>query len=94
MIDLSKQLKREWQRIAQSIKLMCNKQSNVSSILLSFINFITSNKTPIFVILRSFLFHYTHSVSSKNERDYEMITNIQLKLIFDKITLLKFAGEI
>ncbi|CAF4606394.1 unnamed protein product [Rotaria sp. Silwood2] len=58
MIDLSKQLKREWQRIAQSIKLMCNKQSNVSSILLSFINFITSNKTPIFVILRSFLFHY------------------------------------
>ncbi len=58
MIGFSKQLKREWQRIAQSIKLMCNKQSNISPILLSFIDFIISYKTPIFVILRPFLFHY------------------------------------
>ena len=58
IIGYSKQLKREWQRIAQSIKLMCNKQSNVSPILLSFIDFIVSYKTPIFVILRPFLYHY------------------------------------
>ncbi|CAF5040523.1 unnamed protein product, partial [Rotaria sp. Silwood1] len=107
-----KQLKREWQRIAQSIKVMCNKQSNVSSILLSFIDFIISYKTPIFVILLPFLFHYLRliikinkisfiffsiiytPVSSENERDYEMITNIKQKLIFDKITPFKFAEEI
>jgi len=35
-----------------------------------------------------------HSVSSENERDYEMITNIQQKLIFDKITPSKSTGEI
>jgi hypothetical protein len=62
MIGFSKQLKREWQRIAQSIKLMCNKQSHVSSILLSFIDFIVSYKTPIFVILRPFLFHYVRII--------------------------------
>ncbi|CAF1474341.1 unnamed protein product, partial [Rotaria sordida] len=94
IIGFSKQLKREWRRIAQSIKLMCNKQSNVSSILLSFIDFIVSYKTPIFVILRPFLFHYIYSISSDNDRDYEMITNIQQKLIFDKITPAKSTGEI
>ena len=35
-----------------------------------------------------------HSVTSDNERDYEMITNIQQKLIFDKIPLSKSTGEI
>jgi len=35
-----------------------------------------------------------HSVSSENERDYEMITSIQQKLIFDKITPSKSTGEI
>jgi hypothetical protein len=35
-----------------------------------------------------------HSVSSENERDYEMIQNIQQKLIFDKITPSKSTGEI
>ena len=35
-----------------------------------------------------------HSVTSDNERDYEMITNIQQKLIFDKITPSKSTGEI
>ncbi|CAF0895311.1 unnamed protein product [Rotaria sp. Silwood1] len=94
IIGFTKQLKREWRRIAQSIKLMCNKQSNISSILLSFIDFIVSYKTPIFVILRPFLFHYIYSISSENERDYEMITNIQQKLIFDKITPAKSTGEI
>ncbi|CAF3737280.1 unnamed protein product, partial [Adineta steineri] len=94
IIGFAKQLKREWQRIAQSIKLMCNKQSNVSPILLSFIDFIITYKTPIFVILRPFLSQYMHSVTSENERDYEMITNIQQKLIFDKIPLSKSTGEI
>ncbi|UJR28934.1 hypothetical protein I4U23_010152 [Adineta vaga] len=94
IIGFSKQLKREWQRIAQSIKLMCNKQSNVSPILLSFIDFIITYKTPIFVILRPFLSHYMHSITSENERDYEMITNIQQKLIFDKIPLSKSTGDI
>ena len=61
IIGFTKQLKREWQRIAQAIKLMCNKQSNISAILLSFIDFIISYKTPIFVILRPFLFHYVRS---------------------------------
>ena len=58
IIGFSKQLKREWQRISQAIKLMCNKQSNISPILLSFIDFIISYKTPIFVILRPFLFFH------------------------------------
>jgi Protein UNC80 len=62
IIAFGKQLKREWQRIAQSIKLMCNKQSNVSPILLTFIDFIISYKTPVFVILRPFLFHYVRSI--------------------------------
>ncbi len=35
-----------------------------------------------------------HSVSSENERDYEMITSIQQKLIFDKITPSKSIGII
>ncbi|CAF4978565.1 unnamed protein product, partial [Rotaria sp. Silwood1] len=35
-----------------------------------------------------------HSVSSENERDYEMITNIRQKLIFHKITPFKSAEEI
>jgi hypothetical protein len=35
-----------------------------------------------------------HSVASENERDYEMIANIQQKLIFDKIPLSKSIGEI
>jgi hypothetical protein len=35
-----------------------------------------------------------HSVTSENERDYEMITTIQQKLIFDKIPLSKSIGEI
>jgi hypothetical protein len=35
-----------------------------------------------------------HSVTSDNERDYEMITNIQQKLIFDKITPSKSTGEV
>jgi hypothetical protein len=35
-----------------------------------------------------------HSVSSENDRDYEMIINIQQKLIFDKITPSKSTGEI
>jgi len=35
-----------------------------------------------------------HSVSSENERDYEMITSIQQKVIFDKITPSKSTGEI
>ena len=35
-----------------------------------------------------------HSVTSDNERDYEMITNIQQKLIFDKITPSRSTGEI
>lgn len=116
MIGFTKQLKREWRRIAQSIKLMCNKQTNVSSILLSFIDFTISYKTPIFVLLRPFLFNYVrfrilkikfsyfyvtffllskmYSVTSDNDRDYEMITNIQQKLIFDKITPAKSTGEI
>ena len=114
IIGFTKQLKREWQRIAQSIKLMCNKQSNVSPILLSFIDFIVSYKTPIFVILRPFLLHYVriakgekrlldafflhsvqmHSVTSDNERDYELIVSIQQKLIFDKITPSKSTGGI
>ena len=119
IIGFTKQLKREWQRIAQAIKLMCNKQTNISQILLSFIDFIVSFKTPIFVILRPFLFHYVSSlidqefvafslslslslfffhqmqtVSSENERDYELITSIQQKLIFDKITPSKSTGEL
>ena len=35
-----------------------------------------------------------HSVSSENERDFEMITNIQQKLIFDKLPSPKSTGEI
>ncbi|CAF3522158.1 unnamed protein product [Rotaria socialis] len=35
-----------------------------------------------------------YSVTSDNDRDYEMITNIQQKLIFDKITPSKSTGEI
>lgn len=34
------------------------------------------------------------TVSSENERDYELITSIQQKLIFDKITPSKSTGEI
>lgn len=64
IIGFSKQLKREWQRIAQAIKLMCHKQSNISPILLSFIDFIITYKTPIFVILRPYLFQYVSSIFS------------------------------
>jgi hypothetical protein len=35
-----------------------------------------------------------HSVTSDNERDYEMITNIQQKIIFEKISPSKSKGEI
>src|SRR5579871_6566273 len=35
-----------------------------------------------------------HSITSDNDRDYEMITSIQQKLIFDKITPSKSTGEI
>ena len=35
-----------------------------------------------------------HSITSENDRDYELITNIQQKLIFDKITPSKSTGEI
>jgi hypothetical protein len=35
-----------------------------------------------------------HSITSENDRDYEMITSIQQKLIFDKITPSKCTGEI
>ena len=35
-----------------------------------------------------------HSVTSDNEREYEMIISIQQKLIFDKITPSKSIGEI
>lgn len=35
-----------------------------------------------------------HSVTTENERDYELIATIQRKLIFDKITLSKSTGEI
>jgi len=34
------------------------------------------------------------TVSSENERDYELITSIQQKLIFDKITPSKSTGEL
>jgi len=60
IIGFSKQLKREWQRIIQAIKSLCNKQSNISLNLLSFIDFIVSYKTPIYVILRPFLLHYVN----------------------------------
>ncbi|CAF3810181.1 unnamed protein product, partial [Didymodactylos carnosus] len=94
IIGFTKQLKKEWQRIAQAIKLMCGKQTNISSILLSFIDFIVSYKTPIFVILRPFLFHYMSTVTCENDRDYELISQIQQKLIFDKLTPSKCSGEV
>lgn len=58
IIGFSKQLKREWSRITQAIKSICNKQTNISSNLLSFIDFIVTYKTPIFIILRPFLLNY------------------------------------
>ncbi|CAF0814942.1 unnamed protein product [Rotaria sordida] len=94
IISFSKQIKYEWQRIIRAIKLMCNKQSNISSNLLLFIDFIVSYKTPIYVILRPFLLHYIHSITSENDCDYEIIRNIQQKLMFDKIVPLKSMNEI
>lgn len=35
-----------------------------------------------------------YSVTSDNDRDYETITNIQQKIIFDKITPSKSTGDI
>jgi hypothetical protein len=35
-----------------------------------------------------------HSVTSENERDYEMITSIQQKIIFEKVLRSKSKGEI
>jgi hypothetical protein len=35
-----------------------------------------------------------HSVSSENDRDYDLITSVQQKLIFEKITPSKSIGEI
>ena len=35
-----------------------------------------------------------HSVTSENERDYEMITSIQQKIIFEKVLPSKSKGEI
>ena len=58
IIAFHKQFKREWQRIIQAIKSICTKQSNISSNLLSFIDFLVSYKTPIYLILRPFLLHY------------------------------------
>ncbi|CAF4861689.1 unnamed protein product, partial [Rotaria sp. Silwood1] len=94
IISFSKQMKYEWQRTVRAIKLMCNKQSKISSNLLSFIDFIVSYKTPIYVILRPFLLHYIYSITSENDYDYEMIRNIQQKLIFDKIIPSKSMNEI
>ncbi|CAF3529479.1 unnamed protein product, partial [Rotaria sp. Silwood2] len=94
IISFSKQTRYEWQRIIRAIKLMCNKQSNISSSLLLFIDFIVSYKTPIYVIIRPFLLHYIHSITSENDCDYEMIRNIQQKLFFDKIETSKSMSEI
>ncbi|CAF0857757.1 unnamed protein product [Adineta steineri] len=94
IIGFGKHLKREWQRITQAIKSICNKQSNISSNLLLFIDFLVSYKTPIYLILRPFLMHYLHSVTSENSYDFEMITHIQQKIIFEKIPLAKSTGEI
>ncbi|CAF0812442.1 unnamed protein product, partial [Didymodactylos carnosus] len=94
IISFTKYMKKEWQRIAQAIKLMCAKQANISSTLLSFIDFIVSYKTPIFVLLRPYLFHYTSTITCENDRDYELISQIQQKLIFDKLTQPKCTGEI
>lgn len=58
IISYHKQLKREWARIIQGIKSICNKQSNISFNLLSFLDFLISYPTPIYLILRPFLLHY------------------------------------
>ena len=58
LISFPKQLKREWPRIIQGIKSICNKQSNISFHLLSFLDFLISYPTPIYLILRPFLLHY------------------------------------
>ena len=58
IIAFHKQLKREWARLTQAIKSICQKHSNISTNLLSFIDFIVSYKTPIYLILRPFLLHY------------------------------------
>ncbi|CAF1372114.1 unnamed protein product [Adineta ricciae] len=94
IIGFSKQLKREWQRLTQGIKSICNKQSNISSNLLSFIDFLVSYKTPIYLLLRPFLMHYTQSVTSDNSRDFAIITTVQQKILFEKIPVSKSNGEI
>jgi hypothetical protein len=62
MIAFDKELKREWHRIIPAIKSICNKQSNISSHLLSFIDFMVTHKPPIYIILRPFLLHYVHNI--------------------------------
>ncbi len=62
IIGFNKQLKREWQRIIPAIKSMCNKQSNITSNLLLFIDFMVSYRTPIYLILRPFLLHYVEEI--------------------------------
>jgi hypothetical protein len=64
MIAFDKELKREWQRIIPAIKSICNKQSNISSNLLSFIDFMVTHKPPIYVLLRPFLLHYVYDIHS------------------------------
>ncbi|UJR20708.1 hypothetical protein I4U23_023829 [Adineta vaga] len=94
IIGFSKQLKREWNKITQGIKSICNKQSNISSSLLLFIDFLVSYKTPIYLLLRPFLMHYMQTVTSDNSRDFAIITNVQQKIFFEKIPISKSIGEI
>jgi hypothetical protein len=57
IIGFGKQLKREWQRIIQAIRLLYHRQSHMSSALLLFVDFLVSFETPIYLILRPFLWH-------------------------------------
>ncbi|CAF4414152.1 unnamed protein product [Rotaria socialis] len=94
IVSFSKQIRNESQRIIEAIKAICNKQAHISSNLLSFIDFIVSYETPIYVILRPFLCYYMNSMTSKNDSDYEIIRSIQQKLSFDKIVPSKSMAEI
>lgn len=71
ILAFHKQLKREWTRLTQAIKSICLKQSNISTNLLSFIDFLVSYKTPIYLILRPFLLHYV-----KNRIIYVLLFSI------------------
>ena len=92
IIAFGKQIKREWTRIVQAIKLMCQRQSQMSTNLLVFIDFLVSNPTPIYLYLRPFFLHYVNSLIAENERDFDLINKIHQKILFEKLNTSKSIG--